>query len=74
MELIVERIAEDFVILELDDRSHIHVPKAFFSELPREGDIVLKTEDGRYRIDAEKTAQRRQMLAERTKRLFRRNS
>ncbi len=39
MEVIVDRIEEDFLVLELEDKKHINVPKILVPNA-REGDII----------------------------------
>lgn len=69
MDYIVERIEENFVILELPDRSHRTVLLDRFLDPVTEGDVVFQ--DGKfYRTDVLKTVKRREEMVKKTRRLF----
>ena len=52
--MIIERIEEDIVIIELEDGKHIEVSKNNFPENIKEGDFVFESEDN-YFVDVDKT-------------------
>ena len=66
---IVDRTEGNQVVLETERREHLIVGKECFLKLPADGDVVYQDGDY-YRIDVQKTQQRRNYLAERTRRLF----
>ena len=72
MDYIVERISDRFVILELDDCSHIHVPTEKCPPSVREGDILTRTDTG-YEKNEQKTEERRHAMAQRMQALFRKH-
>lgn len=61
--MVIERIEEDIVIIELDDGKHVEVSKNDFPEDIKEGDFVLKYND-QYIIDDDKTSEFRRRIAE----------
>ncbi len=61
--MIIERIEEDIVILEIESGEHLELPRIIFSENIKEGDFVLESEDG-YIIDIDKTSELREKMAE----------
>ncbi|MBR6696450.1 MAG: DUF3006 domain-containing protein [Oscillospiraceae bacterium] len=61
--MIIERIEEDIVIIELEDGKHIEVSKNNFPENIKEGDFVFKSEDN-YFVDVDKTANLREKITE----------
>lgn len=71
MYYVVEEILGDRVRMELPEGGLITVVRAELPDGVREGDLLRKTEDG-FRLDADATEQRREMLAARTKGLFHR--
>ena len=65
---IVDRIEEGFVVLQDEAKKMSDIPK---NEIPdaKEGDIVI-FENGRYRIDAVETQERKEFMTEKMKRLL----
>ena len=63
MDMIIERIEEDIVIIELEDGKHIEVSKNNFPENIKEGDFVFESEDN-YFVDVDKTANLREKITE----------
>ena len=65
---IVDRIEENFVILESKSGVNLEVPT---DELPevKEGEVVI-FENGRYTLDAEETEKRRKIIEEKMRKLF----
>ncbi len=61
--MIIERIEEDIVIIELEDGKHIEVSKNNFPENIKEGDFVFESEDV-YFIDVGKTVNLREKITE----------
>ena len=61
--MIIERIEEDIVILEIESGEHLELPRIIFPENIKEGDFVLESEDG-YIIDIDKTSKLREKMAE----------
>ena len=61
--MIIERMEEDIVIIELEDGKHIEVSKNNFPENIKEGDFVFESEDN-YFVDVDKTANLREKITE----------
>lgn len=61
--MIVERIEEGIVIIEDDNMKHFEVSINLFPENIKEGDFVIKTDDG-YIIDNKKTSELREKINE----------
>lgn len=66
----VDRIEGDMVVLETDKKTNICVRLSDFAENIREGDIVYRRSDGRYAVDAGKTAERKKSLFDLQKKIF----
>lgn len=62
MELIIDRIESDFAVCENIDRTHTNIPLCLLPEGAKEGDVIVKDENGNYVIDSDKTAERRQRI------------
>jgi hypothetical protein len=69
MIVIIERIAEDIAVLELENREHIEIPAKKLPPSVREGDCLTMTETGELSLNKEETAKRRKRNAELFKRL-----
>lgn len=67
---IVDRIEESTVILETDKKTHLCVSLSEFAESMREGDVVYRRPDGKYSVDADKTAERKKALLALQKKIF----
>lgn len=65
---IIDRFEGDFAVLEREEGGTIDVLK---SDLPEasEGDVVI-FENGSYRVDKEETLSRRELIAEKMRKLF----
>lgn len=61
--MVVERIEENIVIVELDDGKYIEVSKNKFPDDIREGDFVFESEDV-YFINVDKTVNLRKKITE----------
>ena len=61
--MIIERIEEDIVIIELEDGKHIEVSKNNFPENIKDGYCVFESEDN-YFVDVDKTANLREKITE----------
>ena len=73
MKYSVERIEENVALCEYDLGKTV---KLRLDELPeniREGDIIVRTENG-YTIDSDETSVRRKKMAEMQKKLFNKNN
>ncbi len=68
-EYIVDRLEEDYAVLEDGELGTKAVRLELLPEGVSEGDVVLLTESG-YTIDMDRTRQRRQKIAGMIKRLF----
>ena len=53
---IVDRIENNIVVLEANDKTHLDVPLSLFPDTVKEGDVVILREDGTYKTDEAKTA------------------
>lgn len=62
MELIIDRIESDFAVCENIDRTYTNIPLILLPEGVKEGDVIIKDENGSYIIDADKTAERRERI------------
>lgn len=62
MELIIDRIEGDIAVCENIDRTTMNIPLILLPDGVKEGDVILKDENGEYMIDAEKTLERRQRI------------
>lgn len=66
----MDRIEGDVAVLERDDLEFVDVPLSELPEGVRRHDC-LEREGGCWRIDAERTAERRRRIEEKMRRLFR---
>ncbi len=62
MELIVDRIEAEFAVCENIDRTHTNIPIILLPNGVKEGDVIIKDENGNYIIDANKTEERRNRI------------
>lgn len=62
MELIIDRIEGDIAVCENIDRTTTNIPLILLPDGVKEGDVILKDENGEYVVDAEKTLERRQRI------------
>ena len=71
MRLVVEKISEDFAILEKDDLSHIQVDISLMPSGLKEGNILIY--DGKeYHIDTEAEEQIRKRIIQKQRSIFKR--
>ena len=65
---IVDRFEGDFAVLESENGGTVDILK---SDLPdvKEGDVIV-FEDGYYKVDREETQRRRELIAEKMRKLF----
>ena len=70
MRYIVDRIEGDVAVLERDDLELVDVPLTELPEGVRQHDC-LEVEDGAWRIDRDRTAERKRRIEEKMRRLFR---
>lgn len=66
----VDRLESDLVVLENDDKTHTDVPIGAFVGSVREGDVVYRLPDGRYRVAEDATAERKKVLSDLQKKIF----
>ncbi len=62
MELIIDRIESEYAVCENIDRTHVNIPLILLPEGVKEGDVIIKDENGNYVIDADKTVERRNRI------------
>ena len=68
--LIIDRFEGDYAVIETDS-DNINILRSELPKGAKEGDCILKSEDGlRYIIDKEGTAARRKRIEEKMNRLF----
>lgn len=67
--LSIDRIEGDIAVCETDDRKKREIPVSKIEGYPREGDVICYT-DGKYRVDADETTQRRQRALKLQRQLF----
>ena len=67
---IVDRLENDLVILERDNKTFLQVPLTVFVSPVSEGSVVLVDADGNYYVDEAKTAARKAKLFQLQKNIF----
>lgn len=67
---IVDRLENDLVILERDNKTFLQVPLTAFVSPVSEGSVVLVDADGNYYVDEAKTAARKAKLFQLQKKFF----
>lgn len=67
---IVDRLENDLVILERDNKTFLQVPLTVFVSPISEGSVVLVDADGNYYVDEAKTAARKAKLFQLQKNIF----
>lgn len=67
---IVDRLENDLVILERDNKTVLQVPLTVFVSPVSEGSVVLVDADGNYYVDEAKTAARKAKLFQLQKNIF----
>ena len=67
---IVDRLENDLVILERDNKTFLQVPLTVFVSPVSEGSVVLVDADGNYYVDEAKTAARKAKLFQLQKSIF----
>lgn len=67
---IVDRLENDLVILERDNKTFLQVPLTVFVSPVSEGSVVLVDVDGNYYVDEAKTAARKAKLFQLQKNIF----
>lgn len=70
MKLTVDRIEENVAVCQTQDGEIMEIEIAKFITLPKDGDIVEETEDGRYKVLAEETQKEKDEISERFLNLF----
>lgn len=73
MKFIVERINEDFAILEKEDLSHLRVDIECLPENIKEGSILFSENGSSYEIDTVAELQTRNRIIEKQRGIFKRN-
>lgn len=67
---IIDRLENDLVILERDNKTFLQVPLTVFVSPVSEGSVVLVDADGNYYVDEAKTAARKAKLFQLQKNIF----
>ena len=67
---IVDRLENDLVILESENKTFLQVPLTVFVSPVSEGSVVLVDADGNYYVDDAKTAARKAKLFQLQKNIF----
>ena len=67
---IIDRFEEEFAVLEKDEGGTVDVPRIKIPDA-KEGDVIL-LENGVYTIDEAETLKRKEIIAEKMKKLFER--
>jgi len=70
MKLTVDRIEENVAVCQTQDGEIMEIEIAKFITLPKDGDIVEETEDGRYKVLTEETQKEKDEISERFLNLF----
>lgn len=70
MKLTVDRIEENVAVCQTQGGEIMEIEIAKFITLPKDGDIVEETEDGRYKVLAEETQKEKDEISERFLNLF----
>lgn len=69
--LSIERIVDDIVLCEDDNRQTLKLPRKLLPKVAREGDCLRLYNDKRVEVDLEQTEQRKQRIRLLQNRLFR---
>lgn len=70
MRLIVDRVEESIVICENETKEMVEINVSEFCTLPKTGDIVEMNDEGKYEILVEETEIRKENIAKRFSKLF----
>ena len=70
MKLIVDRIEENIVVCETEEREMIEIDVSNFLEIPKDGDIVKLNDDGMYEILKDETEDRKEEIEDLFSSLF----
>jgi len=70
MILIVDRIKNDIVICEKENREMISLKITEFNYKPKESDIVFLDGNGKFSLDENATEEKKKSISERFKKLF----
>lgn len=70
MKLTVDRIEENIVICENEDREIVEIKIDEFINIPKSGDIIKKNSEGIYEILVEETENKKEEIQERFSKLF----
>lgn len=70
MKYIIDRFEGEFAVLEKEEGGTFDVPKSEIIDA-KEGDVVI-FDNGIYTVDKEETKKRKELIAEKIKRLFER--
>lgn len=68
--IIIDRIEGEIVVVEINGDRMQDIPKSSIEGQFKEGDILVKGNNGKLRVDEELTKQRREEMAKKLKRLF----
>jgi len=71
MKYTIDRFEGDFAVLEDENRTMKDVPRASLPTEAKEGDVLIFA-DGKYSVDAEETARRKEDAHKRLDRLWKR--
>lgn len=70
MKLTVDRIEENIVVCENEEREIIEIKIDEFIEIPKSGDVVKRNSEGRYEILVEETENKKEEIQNRFSKLF----
>jgi len=70
MHLIIDRFEENIAVCQSFNEQTVEIEKTLLPKAAKEGDVLLCLEDGSFLIDMVKTSERKRILEERLKRLF----
>ena len=73
MKLTVDRIEENIIVCETEEKEMIEVEASKFNSIPKAGDIVELNDEGMYETLKEETEVRTEEIRERFTSLFKKN-
>lgn len=68
--IIIDRIEGDIVVVEVNGDKMQNIPKSNIEGQFKEGDVLIKLNNGKLKVDEELTKQRREEMAKKLKKLF----
>ena len=68
--LIIDRIEGDIVVIEVNGDTMKDIPKEYINGSFKEGDILVKDENGKLRVDQELTKKRVEEIQKKYKKLW----